>query len=225
MEAWKWLTQPQHLPILTAIIALVAAIIGGVAGQVVAGLFKVHGDRRSLNSASENAKAAERRWKHERDFEETRLQGQLVTQRASISFSYKLQAYAKFIQAVHEVTLKYWDYACEGTAETEKAANEAHYRAQLARDEMYLFSREIAAKAEELTTHLMKQLEFVNRATFPILIQEPSNSRVEELQNMMRDSLNEGLLTSEGLVKDVPPLHNQPQQDEATTNGNESTTT
>ena len=73
VRAWHWLTQPEHIPVITALVALLAAIIGGVVTQLIAGYFKSRGDTRQLDAASKQLNAAEARWQAEQEFERQKL--------------------------------------------------------------------------------------------------------------------------------------------------------
>ena len=98
-SVWHWLTEPQHIPVLTAIVAFLAALVGGVLTQLVAGIFKNWGDTRQINAADRIAAAAEKRWQYEQ--EQVRKQYLLEARR---------DAYIRLLVGLEEHSMVLFEY-------------------------------------------------------------------------------------------------------------------
>jgi hypothetical protein len=98
MNVWQWLTEPQHIPILAALVALIASVVGGVVTKLVAGVFKTRGDTRQISAANQFARAAEIRWEREQEFEREKLM------HASLR-----EACVRYQNQIDEMLPLYWD--------------------------------------------------------------------------------------------------------------------
>ena len=175
MSFWYWLFTDQGIPVLTALIAIVAGVLGGGASQLIAGWFKTRGDTRQIEAADRVAEAAEKRWRHEQD--EVRRQYLLEARR---------DAYVRLLRAANTYSMAVFEYV-HLKRESPVEVYEASKNFNAVSGEVALYSQTVAAKAYALG-QVAPKLDKVNADNYAEAI-KGWNAELAQMNRAMRKDL------------------------------------